>query len=312
LSSAKPTILSASIHDRLLNIAKSNQENFTLTLNRYAIERFLYRLSSSSYQEEFVLKGATLFVLWTGQLHRPTRDLDLLGFGSTDIPRLVTLFQSICEQIVEEDGIEFISDSVSGMNVREEDDYDGVRIKLHGMIGRIQIPLQIDIGFGDVVIPRLAEVDLPTMLNQSSPRIKAYPRESVIAEKFEAMVDLGMTNSRMKDFYDIWFLVKSFGFEGEILAQAIAATFERRRTPIPMHKPLALTEEFYNDVKKQTQWRAFLKKSSLERLNPPDLISVVGIIDQFLLPLISSIQNGTSFDRHWSCVNREWQQDPPE
>ena len=223
----------ASIRARLLPLAQSKGEDYQRVLGRYAIERFLYRLGRSPYREKFALKGATLFTLWTGQTHRPTKDLDLLGRGSSSaIEEVEPTIRAICE-IQDEDGIVFDSESVEGTRIKEEDEYDGVRIKLLADLAGARIPMQIDIGFGDAVYPEPELVSFPVLLPMEAPLIRAYPRESAIAEKFHAMVVLDIRNSRMKDFYDVWFMASTWTFDMASLRSAIFTSFERRGSPIP-------------------------------------------------------------------------------
>lgn len=290
--------ISASVRQRLLNLAKENSEDFQFVLTRFALERLLYRLSQSEFREQFILKGAMLFPLWGGAPHRVTRDLDLLGFGESSIGRLVEFFQSVCLTQVEEDGIVFVPDSVSGMDIREEQEYDGVRVTLEARLGVARIHLQVDIGFGDVVTPAPNDTDYPALLDFPAPYLRVYPQETVVAEKFQAMVHLGMANSRMKDFYDLWIMRKTFPFEGEKLTGAISATFSRRRTSLPDHPPLALTAEFFDDPAKQTQWRAFIKRNQLVPTETP-LPAVVEAIRGFLMPPTDAIVKGERFDFHW-------------
>ena len=205
MSKERKANIPASILQRLKNYSQGRKEDRGLTISNYAIERFLYRLSLSSYADQFLLKGAQLFRVWTGDYYRPTRDVDLLRFGSPDISELEQIFKEICQvKIEEEDGIIYIAESVKGEVIREENEYDGVRIKLEFRIGRTGEYMQIDIGFGDAVNPPAQEIDFPSILNMSSPRLRAYSYETVIAEKVEAMVSLGYANSRMKDFYDVY------------------------------------------------------------------------------------------------------------
>lgn len=291
--------ISASVRQRLLNLAKENSEDFQFVLTRFALERLLYRLSQSEFREQFILKGAMLFSLWGGAPHRVTRDLDLLGFGESSISRLVEVFQRVCLTLVEVDGIVFIPDSVSGMDIREEQEYDGVRVTLEARLGVARIHLQVDIGFGDVVTPAPNDTDYPTLLDFPAPYLRVYPQETVVAEKFQAMVHLGMANSRMKDFYDLWIMGKTFPFEGGKLARAISATFSRRRTSLPEQLPLTLTAEFFDDPAKQTQWRAFIKRNQLAPTETP-LPAVVEAIRGFLMPPTEAIVKGERFDFHWS------------
>lgn len=277
----------ASIRARLLSLAQSKGEDYQRVLGRYAIERFLYRLGRSPYRDKFAVKGATLFTLWTGHTHRPTKDLDLLGRGSSSATEEVEMtIRAICE-IQDDDGIVFDNESVEGTRIKEDDEYDGVRIKLIAELAGARIPMQIDIGFGDAVYPEPELASFPVLLPMEAPLIRAYPRESAIAEKFHAMVVLDIRNSRMKDFYDVWLLANSWTFEMASLRDAILASFERRGSPIPETIPFALTEAFLNDPQKNLQWNAFVS-----RLNPgdkaPSLEEVGAVLRSFLLPCISA------------------------
>jgi hypothetical protein len=218
----------------------------------------LYRLSQSQYANEFVLKGAQLFYVWTDSPHRTTRDLDLLRHGDSTIPELEAIFRNICQRPVEEpDGIVFLPDTVHGEQIREEAKYMGVRIHFAYRLGEIKGTLQVDVGFGDVVTPAPERVEFPSLLDFPAPRLKAYPREAMIAEKFQAMVTLGINNSRMKDFFDLSVLAETFHFDGETLRRAIEATFNRRKTVVPTIVPVALTAQFAEDAIKQKQWQGF-------------------------------------------------------
>jgi hypothetical protein len=295
---------SASIRARLLALAQSNGEDYQRVLGRYAIERFLYRLGRSPYRDKFAIKGATLFTLWTGHTHRPTKDLDLLGrASSSDIGEVETTIRAICE-IPEEDGIVFDSKSVEGKKIKEDDEYDGVRINLHAELAGARIPMQIDIGFGDAVYPEPGLASFPVLLPMEAPLIRAYPREASIAEKFHAMVVLDIRNSRMKDFYDIWFMANIWTFDMASLRNAIFASFERRRSAIPTGIPFALTDDFLNDPQKKQQWSAFVS-----RLNPadkaPSLEEVGAILRAFLLPCISGDSLTKAEIRSWT-PNRGW------
>ena len=291
-----PSDLAASVRQRLLNRAKERGEDFQLVLTWYGIERLLYRLSTSPHADVFILKGAMLFSLWSGEAHRPTRDLDLLGFGDARIPRMEEVMREVC-QVPCDDGLEFDPGSVRGEEIRSPDEYDGVRIKLVGRLAGARIPLQVDIGFGDAVVPPPETIDYPSLIGLPPPRLRAYPREVVVAEKLQALVQLGMANTRMKDFYDLWMLARQFDFEGQRLAQAIAATFERRRTPIPARAPLALTSEFHGDAAKQTQWRAFLRRGSVTEA--PELAPVVELIAAFVMPPAAAAREGDAFASRW-------------
>ena len=277
--------IAASIRARLLALAQSNGEDYQRVLGRYAIERFLYRLGRSPYRDKFAIKGATLFTLWTGHTHRPTKDLDLLGQGSSAIGDVEQTIRGICE-IQEEDGLVFDSASVEGTKIKEDDEYDGVRIKLLADLARARIPMQIDIGFGDAVYPEPELASFPVLLPMEAPVIRAYPREASIAEKFHAMVVLDIRNSRMKDFYDIWFMANTWTFDMASLRKAILASFERRGSTIPTEVPFALTDGFLDDPQKTQQWSAFVNRLDAGEKAPP-LEEVGAALRAFLLPCIS-------------------------
>jgi predicted nucleotidyltransferase component of viral defense system len=288
----------ASIRAGLLALAQSKGEDYQRVLGRYAIERFLYRLGQSPYRDKFALKGATLFTLWTGHTHRPTKDLDLLGRGSSsDIEEVEMTIRAICD-IQDEDGIVFHRESVEGARIKEDDEYDGVRIKLLAELAGARIPMQIDIGFGDAVYPEPELASFPVLLPMGAPLIRAYPRESAVAEKFHAMVVLDIRNSRMKDFYDIWFMASTWTFERASLRKAILASFERRVSTIPTAVPFALTDDFLNDPQKKKQWAAFVSRLSSES-PAPSLQEVGSVLRDFLLPCISVGSSLRPELNHW-------------
>jgi hypothetical protein len=258
----RPRNISASVRQKLKNLATTQREDFQAILTRYALERFLYRLSRSQYSDRFVLKGALLFSIWSRKPHRATRDMDLLGFGDNSRSHLQLIFQNICQLEVPPDGLEFHSEQVNCQLIKPDQEYEGVRVNLLGNLTdtRTRISLQIDIGFGDAISPAPVMLHFPTILDFPAPQISTYPPETVVAEKFQAMVILGIANSRMKDFYDLWFLATHFEFDGQLLSTAIQMTFDRRRTLIPSFPPLALTTEFSQDQSKVAQWNAFLTK----------------------------------------------------
>ena len=288
--------IAASVRQRLRNLAQTREEDFQYLLTRYALERLLFRLAESEYANQFVLKGACLFELWTDTPHRATRDVDLLGFGSNDIRNMETVFRNICSTAVADDGIRFQPSTVSGSRIKEEQQYEGMRIQMTAMLERAKVAVQIDIGFGDVITPQPEEVNYPTLLTFPAPHIRAYPKETVVAEKFQAMVDLGLPNSRMKDFFDLDAMARMFAFDGSLLANAIAATFFRRKTDIPTEAPTALTSRFAADETKNVQWQAFLKKSNLNSL---DLATVIERLATFLLPVARAAAAKTPFDKQW-------------
>ena len=290
--------VAASVRQRLLNLSRERGEDFGLVLVRYATERLLYRLGRSTHADAFVVKGAVLFSLWSGEPHRSTRDLDLLGSGAADESRMEGIFRDLCTASVEEDGLVFDAGSVSAGRIADMARYAGVRVKLLGRLGVARIPMQVDVGFGDAVSPRPRKVKFPVMLDMPPPRLRAYPRETVVAEKLEALVDMGMANSRMKDFYDLWYLAGHFDFNGATLVRAIRSTFGRRETPLPSDVPVALTGAFSKDDVKRTQWAAFLRKTGLKDMSL-SLEEVADSLRSFLeSPLRAALKN-EPFDRTW-------------
>jgi len=272
--------IGASVRARLLQLSRRSGQSFDLVLTRFALERLLFRLGQSDHAGRFVLKGAMLFMSWFDDPHRGTRDLDLLGFGDPEPEAMLATFRDILA-VDADDGVTFGLDALRIDRIREEQEYGGLRLKTTASISGARIGVSIDIGFGDTLEPGAEVLDYPTLLDFPAPRLRAYARETVIAEKFQAMVALGRTNSRMKDFYDIWMLSRSFTFDDDRLPRAIAATFARRGTPIPTEAPDALTPAFGADVQKQRQWRAFVEDVALQ---PGDLVDVIGEIAEFLMP----------------------------
>ncbi|MBB4843061.1 hypothetical protein HNP55_001580 [Paucibacter oligotrophus] len=287
-----------SVRARLLNKARAEKLDFNLLLTRYALERMLYRLSVSERKDQFLLKGALLFDLWFDMPQRPTRDADLLGFGSADIPQMAALFRQI-SQIDGDDGIVFQADTVKASEIRKDANYAGVRVTLLGLLDGARCLVQVDIGFGDVVVPGPEDAQYPTMLEgMPSAQLRVYPRYTVIAEKFEAMVKLGMLNSRMKDYFDLWVLARHCAFEGAVLARALHATFNRRGTVLPVDLPLGLRDDFAQDAQKNLQWTAFLRKNALE---PMALATVIEALRAFLLPALKAMAAGEGFERQWQA-----------
>jgi predicted nucleotidyltransferase component of viral defense system len=298
VSKRQPVNLPASIRQRLLNLSRARGEDFNLTLTRYGTERLLYRLSRSERADHFVLKGAILFSLWTGRLQRPTRDLDLLGYGDSSQEALTQLFQDICVADVPADGLTFHPNSVRVTEIREGQKYRGQRVQLTATLGNARINLQVDVGFGDVITPAADDVEYPSMLGFPSPRLRAYPKETVIAEKLEAMVVLGMANGRMKDFYDVWMMSRELQFDGRTLAQAIRATFRHHAIELPRTAPTAFTEEFAQDPGKGRQWSAFLSRNRLD-VGGLTLSQIVLQIRQFLMPPVLAAANGQELEATW-------------
>ena len=290
----------ASVRQRLINLSKKRGEDPNLVFIRYAIERFLYRLSRSKQSSKFILKGAMLWAIWADKPHRPTKDLDLLGFGDASADVIQRIFDEICKVAVEPDGLTFNSDTIMITEIREDLEYPGQRIKLESRLGNARINIQVDIGFGDSIIPDPIEIDYPTLLGMPSPHIKAYPIETVVAEKLETIVSKGILNSRMKDFYDLRVLAQEFEFNGSSLSEAIKATFARRGTSIPNDQPAAFTEEFYTNPDKQVQWQAFLRTSKLES-SKLELPEVINDIQRLIIPLLNAAAKDESFSMNWTA-----------
>lgn len=290
--------MGASVRERLTQRARTRGENAQLVFTRYAIERLLFRLSLSPHRDRFVLKGAMLFSLWAQTPYRATGDLDLLGFGESRPEHAAQIFREICVIEVSDDGVVFRPDTIKSAAARAEDEYSGVRISLDAILAGARLPIQIDIGYGDAVTPGVQSIEYPSLLGLPAPRLSAYPPETVVAEKFQALVALGMLNSRMKDFFDLWAISTTFPFDGTILTQAIRATFERRATPVPAQAPVALTSAFSDDATKQAQWRSFLRRTAIA-LAPAPLPSLLAAIDAFVMPPARALAADKPFTSHW-------------
>jgi predicted nucleotidyltransferase component of viral defense system len=294
----KPTNLSASVLARLRNVAREKNTDYQLILRRYAIERLLHRLSISAYRDQFVLKGAMLFTAWLEDPFRPTQDLDLLGSGDPATSSIETAFRAICQTHAEDDGLVFDADGLHAEPIREDQQYGGVRVKTKALLGKTRIPVQVDIGFGDAITPAAQELEFPSLLSPNGPRLKAYPKETVVAEKLQAIVSLGRANSRMKDFYDLLALSRLFEFDGRTLASAIRATFERRGTALPNATPDGLSAAFAKDSEKVRQWKAFIEREPL-LVEAPSLGVAIDEIAKFVLPPIDTAVSNARFRRRW-------------
>lgn len=288
----------ASVRARLTDQARARGDNAQLLMLRFAIERLLYRLAQSTYRDQFILKGAMLFSLWAPVPYRSTGDLDLLGQGDPAPARMAAIFKAVCAEPVADDGLVFDADSVTAESARAAEEYTGVRITLSATLAGAKLPIQIDIGFGDAVTPGARDIDYPSLLDFPTAALKAYPPETVVAEKLEALVSLGMRNSRMKDFFDLWVIARTFAFDGQTLSEAIGATFQRRQTPMPTETPLALSDAFAQDAGKRAQWRAFLNRTTLA-LAPEPLPELVAFIATFAMPLLS--QSNAVVGQHWAA-----------
>lgn len=286
--------MAASVRARLLARAKERGEDFQLTLVRYAVERFLYRLGKSAHREAFVLKGAMLFALWSEQPFRATGDLDLLGLGPLGERRVKAMIEELAALEVEADGVTFETKQLRIEKMNVQDEYKGVRLSFLARMGNVRIPMKIDVGFGDVITPAPVDLNYPTLLDLPVPRVRAYPVETVIAEKFQAMVELGIRNSRMKDFFDLWAIALMLEVDGSALAAAIRATFAQRDTDPPQARPLALTEEFTDEPSKLTQWAAFTRRMTTT-LTPTALRETVEVVASLVMPAAT----GDSIGKSW-------------
>lgn len=293
-----------SVHQQLLNKAKETKRPFNELLQYYVIEKFLLRMSQSPYTDEFVLKGALLLRAIGISEFRPTRDIDVLKYGKDSIPKVKNIIAECCSIEVKEDGLNFDPKSVISEEIRKQEEYDGIRITLQSTLGNARIHLQIDIGFGDVVTPEPLLIEYPTLIDVETPRLKAYTLESAIAEKYQAMVDKGVLNSRMKDYYDIYYLCENRSFKGEQLQSAIEKTFQRRKTAIPKEVPIALSPDFYENDTKVHQWEAFIHKISDYR-TPQNLKIIVSRVYNFLWPVTKNISIQKPFLADWE--NKKWE-----
>jgi predicted nucleotidyltransferase component of viral defense system len=278
-----PQNIGASVRQRLLNLARTSGQPMDLLLTRYALERLLHRLSLSSHRERFVLKGAMLLVTWFNEPHRATRDVDLLGFGEAAQDALLATFRDIMAVEVD-DGVVFDLKGLKIEAIREAVEYGGSRLRTTAALAGARIPITVDIGFGDAVAPAVEDIDLPVLLDMPSPHLRAYPPETVIAEKLHAMVALGRANSRMKDYYDVWMLTSAFDLEPERMRQAITATFARRNTVVPEQVPDGLSDAFAADPAKQRQWLAFVRDLSG---SVPGLDQIIGDLRRKLMVFLA-------------------------
>lgn len=294
-----PKNIVASVQARLVQRSRELGVEHQLTLARFGGERLLYRLSKSELADRFILKGAALLLLWLGETIRPTKDVDLLGFGDTSAEALTRVFVSLCAIEAPEDGLTFLPESVHVEAIREGDEYGGMRVKLMAMLGNVRIPLQVDVGAGDAVVPPPQVLDYPSLLELPRARIRAYRPETSIAEKTEAIVSRGVANSRMKDFFDIYGLAETRTFDGDTMRAALAATFGRRKTAIPVERPMALTGEFGDDPQKVVQWTAFVRRTRRPQLT--DLSVIVGTLERFLWPALQAARSKEPWQRTWAA-----------
>jgi predicted nucleotidyltransferase component of viral defense system len=276
--------VAASVHQRLLNVARETSRPFNEVLQYFAMERVLYRLSCSGHKDSFVLKGALLFRVWDVPDSRATRDIDFLAFLDNSPERIASIFHEVCASD-DDDGLLFDPESVAARQIKEDADYEGVRVRFRGLLGKARITMQVDVGFGDKVHPDVVQAKYPVILDLPAPSLRMYPPETVVAEKAEAMVHLGSLNSRMKDFYDIWRLSRQFEFDDAVLSEAIRQTFETRGTDLmPFNE---LKADLLENKTLEKQWTAFLAKSGVP--GPESFQEVLDQIAAFLGPLFERI-----------------------
>ena len=275
-----PKNRAASVKQRLLNMARAQGRGLDILLVRFALERLLFRLSRSAYRDRYVLKGGMLVTQWLDHDNRETRDADFLGFGESDAETIKAIFAEIMA-ITSDDGLDFDTKALTATAIREDMEYGGIRLKTSAYLERTRIPVTLDIAFGDALVDGAQNIDYPSLLDMERPNIRAYPPAQVIAEKFQAVVALGLANGRMKDFYDLWAVPKAMGIEEKALDTAIAATFERRATPIPTVRPVGLSAAMAEDAQAQRRWRAYVESLELEA---PDFADVLDDIWALLAP----------------------------
>ncbi len=295
----EPRNVAASVRARLQNLAREQQANFQRVLTRYALERFLFRLSVSPHRQLFVLKGAMLYAAWLEDPFRTTRDLDLLSLADRETAPLLETIRDVCAQPVADDGLRFDTENILAVPFGEDRTHGALRVRTSAELGAAIIPVQIDVGFGDTVTPGPLELEYPVLLDHPTPSLYAYPRETVAAEKFEAIVALDLANSRMKDFYDLLAMSRLFSFDGMTLAAAIRATFERRATAIPRERPPPFTRAFSKDPQKLQQWRSFLARDPL-LIDEPDLRTVIREIGDFIMPAALAAIDDRRLSGHWT------------
>lgn len=295
-----PQNVAASVKARLQNKARESGRVYNELLQLYAMERFLYRLSKSAHSDKFVLKGALLFMVWKPDYdRRTTMDIDLLGFTENSLNNLAAIAKEICETEVEEDGIRFDAEDVRAERIKEDADYEGVRIRTAALLERSRVPIQVDIGFGDALVPGAISAIIPTLLDFPAPALRCYHQLTAIAEKFQAMIKLGDLNSRMKDFYDIWNIIRHEEIDGAELQKACAATFERRDTPFDLNARF-FAEAFSRSPAKQIQWEAFLHKQGLGNIAPINFQETAERLQAFFRPMVEAQLSGRIFSAHWN------------
>lgn len=292
--------IEASVRARLQNKARETNRPFAEIMRYYAMERFLYRFGQSESAGQFILKGALMFTVWQVPERRTTLDIDFLARYDNEITKIEHVMRNVCKVRVVPDGLVFDPDSVEGKRIKENADYQGVRINFRAMLERSRVPMQIDIGFGDIIYPKPKVVDYPVILEFPKPHLKGYTIESVVAEKFEAMIKLGSLNSRMKDFYDVWLMTRQFDFKGADLAEALKRTFHHRKRELPQKKPLFVEDIYDPKSDRQTLWKAFLTKGGIKHA-PESLKETTERIEKFLITPLAAISKNHPFKLEWNA-----------
>jgi len=292
--------IKASVRAQLQNKAKATECPFSEILQYYGMERFIYRFSRSKYADKFILKGALMFTVWQVPERRATLDIDFSARFDNQIAGIEKAIKDICEVSVVPDGLTFDPGTVKGQTIKEDADYEGVRVKFRGFLERSRISMQIDVGFGDIIYPKPKVIDYPVMLDFPKPHLTGYPEESVVSEKFEAMVKLGLLNSRMKDFYDIWLMMHRFDFNGARLSEALKRTFSHRKTPLPEQKPLFAKEIYDEKSDRQELWKSFLKRGNIKHV-PEKLCATARGIEEFLIKPLDAINKEGAFNEEWQA-----------
>ncbi len=293
----------ASVRDRLKNVAKSSNTDFQRLMNNYAIQKLLVRIDKSQYRENLLLKGSWLFVAWSGSLHRPTKDADMLGVGDFDKHQIKGMFMEIMK-IEVDDGLRFLPESIKVLDITKDSLYQGFRTIGLCLLGKAQIKVQIDIGFGDAVSPGSTTEKVPCPIGEDEAVLKAYPIYTAISEKWHAINKLGMTNSRLKDYYDLYIIASNFDLDGELLQDAVQNTFERRKTTINSKLPIGVSNEFCSDKDKNKAWSAFLNKNDL--ICKKSLSDICKLIEQFLYPINLAISENKKYTNHWQSIELSW------
>ena len=288
----------ASVRQRLLNRARAESRPFQELLQYFAMERFLYRLANSPFADRFILKGALLLTAWKAPVTRPTMDIDLAGRSSNELEHIRSVVAELCQLNAEPDGLEFDAASIEVRRIKEDAEYEGVRVRFQATLAKARVPMQIDIGFGDVIVPDPVEVAYPAMLEFPPPVLRAYPRETVVAEKLDALTVLGLLNSRIKDYYDLALLARLYPFEGALLVQAIRSTFHHRGTPINAN-PEGLTKAYSSDPSRVVQWRAFVRRSRLDA--GWELETVIEQVQRFASAPLNAASTSDAFDLNWQA-----------